>query len=236
MITFFLMTFLASFMIFICINFLTGTFRVCNTNKEIINGADILLLKGQNEISTFKLKEIIQGNENVKNYEQTKFLMATMKHRKKGKTRWTDYNFAVSSYDDEREIQKASIDMSSFSGNDIVLPISLSTAYKIGDTIILKIGDNTYDFRVAAFNEDYIWSSPMNMGTYWCYISEKMYNQIEFECSSYAVPYYIIKLQMSDKALKNNVSDDNEADAIYSEYNLWVQNYQSTQMVIETLC
>ena len=33
---------------------------------------------------------------------------------------------------------------------------------------------------------------------------------------------------MSDKAVKNNVSDDNEADAIFGEYNLWAQNYQSS--------
>ena len=228
MITFFIMTALSAFMIFLCINLLVGTFRVCNTNKEVINGCDILILKGQDEVSTFKLKEIIQGDENVTNYEQNKFLNGSMKHRKKGKSGWTDYSFALASYEEESKYQTPSINVKSFSGKDIVLPISMSTVYKIGDDMELKIGENIYDFRVAGFNEDYIWSSPMNMGTYWCFISEKMYNQIEFESPGYAAPYYIIKLQMSDKAIKNHVSDDDEADAIFGEYNLWVQNYQKT--------
>ena len=55
MITFLAMTFLASFMIFICLNLLTGTNRVLDTNKEKINGADIVVMKSDEELSDFKL-------------------------------------------------------------------------------------------------------------------------------------------------------------------------------------
>ena len=51
MITFFLMTFISAFLLFTCLNLLVGTFRVVDTNKEVINGADILILKGQDPVS-----------------------------------------------------------------------------------------------------------------------------------------------------------------------------------------
>ena len=53
MITFFIMTFLSSFMIYLCLNLFVGTFRLCNTNKEVINGADIIFLRGNDDISGF---------------------------------------------------------------------------------------------------------------------------------------------------------------------------------------
>ncbi len=227
MITFFIMTFLSAFMIFICLNLLVGTFRVCNTNKEVINGTDIIFLKGSDEVNTFKLREIIQGDENVTDYEENKFLNGMGKYRKKGTSKWSEYPFALACYDEEVSLQTPSIDTSSFSGKDIVLPISLSTSYKIGDLFELKIGDNIYEFRIAGFNEDYIWSSPMNMGTYECYISDKMYNEIEFENDGFITRCLMVKMKMSDVAVKNNVSMGDEADAIFAEYNLWVQSYQS---------
>ena len=72
MITFFLMTFLSAFMIFICVNMLVGTFRLVDTNHKAINGADALILVTQDDLVTFKIKEIIQGNDKFEGYESNK--------------------------------------------------------------------------------------------------------------------------------------------------------------------
>ena len=126
MITFLAMTFLASFMIFICLNLLTGTNRVLDTNKEKINGADIVVMKSDEDLSDFKLDEIIQGNEYIRDMEVDRYLdSSSTKYRKIGSENWGNYAFYFFSYEDERTIQTASLDMSSLSGNDIVLPISL---------------------------------------------------------------------------------------------------------------
>ena len=228
MITFFVMTFLASFMIFICMNLLTGTFRVCDTNKEAINGADILILKKQDKIGSFMIKEIIQGDEYTDGYEENKYLSTMAKYRKKGVKNWSDYPFDIACYEEERNIHTTSIDTKNFSGNDIVIPISLSTSYKVGDYMELKIDENIYEFRVAGFNEDFIYSSPINLGTYLVYVSEKMYSQIEFENPNYAERNTLIKTQLSEKAISENVSGSDECDRIYNEYNSWVLRYQET--------
>ena len=229
MITFFVMTFLAAFMLFICLNLLTGTFRLCNFNKEAINGADCLILKAKDQVSDFKIKEIAQGSPLVCAYEENKYLDISGKYRKKGAKSWADYTFVLESYEEDRNIQTASIDISRFSGNDIVLPVSLSTNYQIGDRFEFKVGNNIYEFRVAGFNEDYIYSSPMNMSCYLCYVSEKMYQEIEFENAGFAIPSTLAKMQYYDSELKKmKISSDEASDLLMNEYNLWLQNYQSS--------
>ena len=228
MITFFIMTFIAAFMIFICLNLLTGSFRVVDTNKEQINGSAFLILKTEESVQDFKLEEIIHGNENFTNYEENKFLSAMVKYRKKGKENWADYSYHIASYEDEREVQTTSLDTSGFSGKDIVLPVALKTTFKVGDEMEMKIGENIYEFKVAGFNEDFIYASPMNMGTYLVYVSEKMYSEIEFANPGYVTPNKVIKAQLTKKAAAKDVSAMDELDEIFNEWNLWYQSYQST--------
>ena len=109
MITFFIMTFISAFMVYVCLNLLVGTFRVVDTNKQNINGADILILANNEPIQNFKLKEILQGNEYLKGFEENEYLYGLLKWRKKGGS-WADYSFSIASYDHEREsIRQASI-------------------------------------------------------------------------------------------------------------------------------
>jgi len=227
MITFFIMTFLASFMLFVCLNLLTGTFRVIDTNKETINGADALIFKTEEPVSDFKIKEILQANENFDGYEENKYLASSAKYRKKGSKNWSDYWFFFESYEEERSIHTSSIDLSGFSGNEIVLPVSLSASYKLGDTIEIKIDENIYEFTVAGFNEDFIFCSPMNMSTYLVFVSEKMYQQIEFENTNYVTPSIMIKSKLSAKAIRRNVSGQEELDNVFTEWNTWHQNYRA---------
>ncbi len=226
MITFFLMTFLSAFMIFICVNMLVGTFRLVDTNHKAINGADALILVTQDDLVTFKLKEIIQGNDKFEGYESNKYVSGLCKWRKEGEE-WADYPFYIQSYDEERHIHTISIDTSSMSGNDIVLPVSLSTKFRIGDVFQLKVNENIYDFRVAGFDENYIFSSPMNMGSYLVSVSEKMYSQIEFESAETMNRGCLIKTDFSEKGIAEG-ADGDDIDGIYNEFNTWMIAYQET--------
>lgn len=225
MITFFIMTFLSAFMLFTCLNLLIGTFRVVETNKENINGADILILTDEEPVQNFKLKELIQGNEYLDGYEENKFLNGMAKWRKKGGS-FGDYSFSFASYEEERKIQTASLETSKFSGNDIVIPVSLSTNLKIGDSMEIKIGDNLYEFKVVGYNEDFIYASPMNMGTYLVYVSEKMYEQIKFENRGAVASSDLIKTQLLRKAKEEGITDEKLADDLANELILWHTSYR----------
>ena len=197
------------------------------TNKEIINGADILILMSDEPVMNFKLKEILQGNGNLNGYEENKYIDGMVKWRKKG-DKWGDYPFCFVSFDEERRIHTASIDTSKFSGNDIVVPVSLSTTFKVGDTMEIKIGENLYEFRIAGFNEDFIYCSPMNMGTYLVYVSEKTYEQIAFENRGFITFGKMIKTQLNKGAKEAGITDTEVEEAVGNELILWYNAYQNS--------
>ena len=73
MITFFILVFLATFITFLCLTFLTGTAKVLEDNKKLINGADILFMVPDNKPAEYKLEELAKGNPYVSRYEASKY-------------------------------------------------------------------------------------------------------------------------------------------------------------------
>ena len=226
MITFFILSFLATLLIFVSLTFMSGTGKVYDTVKERINGADILFLVNDNEEIVYKTEEIISGNVYLGDSEQQDFLYASAsKYRAKGDENWVEYPFNFFCYEDECKIQTMSIDASLFKDNEVVVPISLSTAYKIGDYIQIKIGDNIYDFKIAGFNEDNIYCSPMNMGMYKTYISAKYYETVRFENPVLAPDFKLIKTQITDTARKKHIDIIELSDSLTNELTHWLFQY-----------
>ena len=225
MITFFILTLVATALIFISASFMIGTGRVVDTNMKKINASDLLVMISADDRAEAKLAEIIKGNEDLKGYESTKYLNAYAKYRRKGEKIWTEYSFHIASYEEERKMQTMSCSSGKFSGNQVVIPVSLSSAYRIGDMMELKIGDNVYLLKVAGFNEDNIYCSPMNLGTYLIFVSEREYNTIEFENPQKAPECKLIKTNLSKKA-KNSGKDANAyCDDLFNEFNDWYIAY-----------
>ncbi|MBP5608747.1 MAG: hypothetical protein J6X66_10845, partial [Lachnospiraceae bacterium] len=167
MITFLLMTLIASFLIFISLSFLLGTGSVLDTVYEQINGADLVMLMTEDKVGEAKLEEMLKGNEYVKRFEKHKLLpLSASKFRHKGDKAWTDYAMYFESYEQERSIQKISIDTAKMQGNEAVLPARMSLEFEKGDILEIKIGDNTYELKVAGFAEDTFFCSPLNVGAY----------------------------------------------------------------------
>ena len=154
MITFFILSVLSSLFIFISASFLADTGKVIDTNMEKINAADIFIITGYSEPAIAKMEEIIKGNVYFKNYEVEEYLDCSTKYRLKGNKDWIEYPLFVSSYEKPQTIQTISMDPSGLSGNDVVIPISLSTSFSLGSTFQIKIGDNVYDLKVCGYNED----------------------------------------------------------------------------------
>ena len=227
MITFFILTAIASLLIFISLSFLTGTGKVIDTAKDKINGADIIILFSGDRISEDKLREIIRGNVWLDDYESNRFLNASAKYRRKDEKTWTEYPFNICCYEDERKIQKLSCNTKGLSGNKTVFPVSLSTSYKIGDILQLKIGDNIYDLEVAGFNEDNFYCSSMNIGTYLIFVSERIYNGMLFENPNALTEDKHIKSMLTNTARKKHIDTNTLTDDIYNEYMDWYTDYRS---------
>ncbi len=225
MLTFFILTLIASALIFISASFLVGTGKVIDTNMKKINAADILILMSDDERAEAKMEEIVKGNEDLSGFESTKYLNTYAKYRRKGSKTWTEYSFHFASYEDERKIQTGSCKMGKYHGNQVVIPVSLSTTFGIGDMMELKVGDNVYLMKVVAYNEDNIFCSPMNMGTYLVFCSEKLYNDIAFENPGKALPCKLMKTDISAAAKKSGREGMEYADELFNEFNDWYIAY-----------
>lgn len=225
MITFFILTMISAALIFISASFLTGTGRVVDTVMDMINASDILILISDSETAENKLAEIIKGNPDCRGYESDKYLSTYAKYRRKGEKTWTEYSFNISSYEDEREMQTMSVKAGRFHGDQAVIPVSLSSSYSIGDILELKIGDNIYRLKVAGFNEDNIYCSPMNMGTYLIFVSERMYSRIEFENPEKAPGYVSVKTNFSKQARISGKTGNEICDELFNEFNDWYLGY-----------
>ncbi len=225
MATFFILTLISSALIFISASFLIGTGKVVDTNMKKINAADILCLLSDDEKAEAKLTEIIKGNKDFTGFDSTKYLSTHAKYRRKGEKTWTDYSFHFASYEEERKIQKISCSTGKLSGSQVVIPVSLSTTYNIGDVMELKIGDNVYQLKVGGYNEDNIYCSPMNMGTYLVYVSEKLYNTLEFENHEKAFSCRLFKTNLTKSARSSGKDGNAFADDLFNEFNDWYINY-----------
>lgn len=227
MITFFFLTAIASLLIFISLSFLAGTGNVIDTVKDKINGADIMILYSGDKISEEKIEEIIKGHVYLNDFESTRYLNASSKYRHKGEKTWTEYPFNICCYEDDRRIQKMSCNAKGLSGQRTIIPVAMSTSFKIGDILQLKIGDNVYDLEISGFNEDNLYCSPMNLGTYLIFVSERMYNEILFENQNSLTEGKHIKTLLTNTARKKNIDTYSLTDDIYNEYMDWYTDFRS---------
>lgn len=225
MITFFILSAIASMLIFISVSFMSGAGNVIDTCKEKINGADIFFMLTNNDVAVGKIEENIKGNVYLKNCESERAVRCNSKYRHKGDKNWVEYGFIMCCYEDENKIQTMSIDASEYSGNEIVLPVSFLTSFKKGDIIQIKIEENVYDFKVVDFNEDNLFSGPMNIGLYKSYISDDCFEEILFENPTGAGDWRFIKTQLSDTAKKKNIDPEKLSDSIGNDFLSWFDTY-----------
>lgn len=221
MLTFFILTLISSALIFISASFLTGTGRVIDTVMKKNNAADIIIMMSRDEAAEAKMKEIITGNADMGELESTSYLSAGAKYRRKGEKRWTEYQFNIASYEEERTIQKMTWPAGRLRGDRAVIPVSMSNAFAIGDIMELKIGDNIYRLKVAGYNEDNIFCSPMNLGTYLVYVSDRVYNEIEFENPKDALSCKLIKTKLTKEAAASGKEGNEFSDDLFNEFNDW---------------
>lgn len=215
MLTFFILSLLATLLIFVSLSFLTGTGKVFDDNLEKTNGADITIMMQENEALADRIEEVANDEVYIGNTEQENILyICPAKYKGKTEKNWVEYPFVISCYEDEQKIHTLSTDTVGLSGAETIFPISLKTAYDIGDYVQLKVGDNIYNLKVAAFNEDNLFCSSMNMGTYKIFVSRGIYETIDFENPKLAQNGRLIKMKMTDTAKKKNVSSDDLADSM----------------------
>ncbi|MCR5503456.1 MAG: hypothetical protein K6F53_10640, partial [Lachnospiraceae bacterium] len=227
MITFLLMTMITAFLLFISISYMTGIGDVIDSVYKKINGTDLTFIASPDRLTEEKLKGVILENPYCGSYEITKNLtVANAKYGKRPDRKMSEYGFVFISYEQEINIQKISTDTVGLSGDDAVIPVRMSPDYGIGDTMYLKLGDNSYALKVKGYAEDSLYCSPMNIGDYVIYISDDLYEEILFENPSVAKEFAVHKVRLTADAKRKGMKQEEILDHISSEVTDWASGYR----------
>ena len=228
MITFFILTCMAVFLIIISISTITGLGKVLETLHKETSGSDVeIVVESVDEVDE-ALKDILVNNPNFSDYEAEDILGTDCEFRKGGEAKWDSFSFMITSYDKEKHIQKLSLNTSDFSGNEVVVPYYLKNRFSIGDTLELKIDDKIIEFNVVGYNEDAIYANPMNMSIFLIGVSDEYMDKLEEIESSSIVKQTRHKVRKSEEAIAKNVSTEDLEKQVTEAYKKWAVEYNET--------
>ncbi len=178
MITFFIMTFITSLLIFDCASALFGLGRVLEDRFEAINGADVMLFSYDTVAEKESAEKAITSDTHIKDYEATPALNFIADYRKKGDEKFTNYEFYAEQIGQEKTIMKVTASVTpitpitpvtpdtGYGKYDILLPYNLKAVFSVGDIMEIKFGDDVYDLTVAGYLEDPYFCATMNITAY----------------------------------------------------------------------
>ena len=166
MITFFILTFLAAFLIFDCASAIVGIENVLDDKFREVNGAHILLYHNDTVAENRSAEKVFEENEHIVDYEETPMLGLIAGYRKKGERSFKSFNFYAESFYEEKRIMDVKKPAGNYKWNDILIPYNLKNTFAIGDIMQLKLDDDIYDLHVAGYLEDPYFCSTMNISLY----------------------------------------------------------------------
>ena len=172
MITFFVLTLFAAFLIFDAASAILGTQKVLDDRFTATNGADMLLMAGDTEEERACAKQAMTENEHVTDFEATPLVRIPFRYRNAKDTEWEEYEFLIESAETEKRIMTNHLDGAEMREGEIRLPLNLQGRFAAGDTLQLQTGGDVYDFLVAGYAEEPYFCSTMNITVYYCYMAQ----------------------------------------------------------------
>ena len=179
MITFLIMTLIASFLIFNALADIMGLEKVLDKRAEEVNIADLMVTVRPEAAEC--LEEVL-GREAIEEYEKTEVLKFFSGYRAKGDEDFSEFGFIAEYVGNDRDIMKIVPEGTELKDDGILIPYSMSTRFNIGDVIEFKIDDDIYELEVEGFTEDPWFCSTMNIAMYHIYLSEEMMEEFGSHC------------------------------------------------------
>ena len=163
MVTFLLLTLIASFLIFDGMSAVIGMNKVMDSKFDEIHGPHVILFNHDTEAEVKSAKKAFTENEHILEYEMTPAVTINCEYRNKKDTEFLQYKFIAESFNEEVKISDLAIPDKDLGKYDILLPLNMKGNFAEEDTIQLKLGDDIYDFKVAGYLEDPYFCSTMNL-------------------------------------------------------------------------
>lgn len=198
-VVFFFLIALATILFYTSISVFSGMDKVLDTAYDSAHSADFLFMSNVEEE---QIRETLQEQEEVTEYEASDGLFLEADYRKEGETEAYQSRFFFGRIEEERAIGKlAGSETADISYDSILLPYYMKAAdgISVGDTFYLTVGEEEYEFRVAGFVEDPLFATPLNISVYGAYISsDRMDDMVEENPTAKAAEYVQHKVRLKD--------------------------------------
>ena len=227
MFTFFILTFLAAFLVFDCACAMLGMGRILNERFREINGAHVIIFNKDSEAETDSAERAIREDPHIVDYERTPTLQFEADYRKKGAKDYSVFSFFAESIGEEKRIMKVDIPDREYQKNDILLPYHLKASFAVGDIMQIRFGEDVIDFRVVGYLEDPFFCSTMNITTFYVNITKEMMEELAQEYPLYVAKGYAHKGIADEKTLTDGYGTRRLEEDVAERYKGYVSEYSA---------
>jgi len=223
MITFFILTLIAAFLIFDCASAMLGMGQVMEDRFQAVNGAEVTLTIADKEPLRKAADAVFAENPNLQGYEASELLNVTTKYRNKKDENYDEYQFFAEAFEDERtylnlELCPEGKTVDQLQGNDVIMPYFIKDRFPVGDTLELKIDDVSYEFTVVGYTEDPYMASALNISVFHIFISRSRLDQIVAERTETAGRFVMYKGKVKDGVLTDDFNTGDLEKEIGNSY------------------
>lgn len=207
-ITLIMLILISTLLLYISISVLKRTPQVIDTVCDEVNTADVFFASACPE--TGEIKSVLNSMENVRQIEYSEGVELTAKYYKEGMEE-KETVFLIEPIETAGEVCKIPDVGDSKKYQTILLPYYMKVGENIaeGDHLYLTLGDAEYKFEVGGFVEDPLFSTPLNINVFRCYIAEECYKDIlDAEPKVREMITYIYKIKVDDKISSRDFAAD----------------------------
>ena len=201
MITFLILTFIASFLIFDSLSAVFGLGKVVDDRFDKIYGAHVMLFVNDTEVGDRAAEDVFEENKHIVEYESTPILSMFVSYKNKKDDEFGEFSFIIESFSEEKSLMKIEMPDKELKDNDILIPLHLKADFDIGDTLVYKIEGDTYELNVAGYVEDPFFCSTMNITIDYVYMSQNMMDILYDEHPLIVEKYKVYKGRVDEKEL-----------------------------------
>ena len=216
MITFLIMMFLTSFLLFDCVSLITGVKKVYEDKFEATNAPDIMLFIHRNEKGAECMEKALKEN-NIEEFEMTPILYVSADYKNKDAKDFANFPFVIENSENKNTMLNVFPEDVSLNDGEIYIPYTMQSTVDIDDILLMKINGKEFEFKVRGFSENPLFCSTTAASMNYVYLSEADYKEIESlssgKITSDIMLAYFYKCKADDKvtdmdALQQNISDD----------------------------
>ncbi|MBR5421933.1 MAG: ABC transporter permease [Lachnospiraceae bacterium] len=226
MITFFVLTFIAAFLIFDCAMVLMDMGKVLDGNFDAVNGAHVMLMNRDTEAENDSAERAFKENIHLAEYERTPTIRFRAEYKNKTQQDYLQYMFYAESINQSKTMMTVQGAERSYQKNDVLLPLNMKAGYAIGDTLQLKFGDHVYELNVADYLEDPYFCSTVNVTIYSICLSPEMIDELA-EKEEAVERRYCHKGRLA--AVYENYSTNELEDEINEKYKEYLGEYAAKE-------